>query len=39
MGTTIFFATLVITMSFIVDVVYRIIDPRIQLESIKIEEK
>ena len=39
MGTTIFFATLVITMSFIVDIIYRVIDPRIQLESIKIEEK
>ena len=39
MGTTIFFATLVIIMSFIVDIIYRIIDPRIQLENIKFEEK
>jgi oligopeptide transport system permease protein len=39
MGTTIFFAALVIIMSFIVDVIYRIIDPRIQLESTHIEEK
>jgi oligopeptide transport system permease protein len=31
MGTTIFFAALVITLSFIVDVLYKIIDPRIEL--------
>jgi oligopeptide transport system permease protein len=31
MGTTIFFAALVIMMSFIVDVLYKIIDPRIEL--------
>jgi oligopeptide transport system permease protein len=29
MGTTIFLATLIITMNFIVDVVYKLIDPRI----------
>ena len=39
MGTTIFFASLVIIMSFVVDIVYRIVDPRIQLESANIEEK
>ncbi|MDR1148728.1 MAG: ABC transporter permease [Spirochaetaceae bacterium] len=33
MGTTIFLATLVIIMSFTVDVIYKIVDPRIQLES------
>jgi oligopeptide transport system permease protein len=33
MGTTIFFATLVIIMSFLVDVLYKIIDPRIQLAN------
>jgi oligopeptide transport system permease protein len=33
MGTTIFFAALVIIMSFIVDVLYKLIDPRIQLAS------
>lgn len=33
MGTTIFFAALVIIMSFTVDVIYRIIDPRIQIEN------
>jgi oligopeptide transport system permease protein len=33
MGTTIFFASLVILMSFAVDVIYRIIDPRIQIEN------
>jgi oligopeptide transport system permease protein len=33
MGTTIFFATLVIIMSFTVDVIYRIIDPRIKLDN------
>jgi oligopeptide transport system permease protein len=38
MGTTIFFAALVILMSFTVDVIYRIIDPRIQLGSVKDEE-
>lgn len=32
MGTTIFLATLVIVMNFIVDVVYAIIDPRIKLK-------
>ena len=35
MGTTIFLAALVILMSFTVDVIYRIIDPRIQLGSVK----
>jgi oligopeptide transport system permease protein len=35
MGTTIFFAALVILMSFTVDIIYRIIDPRIQLGSVK----
>jgi len=33
MGTTIFFAAVVIIMSFTVDVIYRIIDPRIQIEK------
>jgi oligopeptide transport system permease protein len=33
MGTTIFFAVLVILMSFAVDVLYKVIDPRIQLSS------
>ena len=33
MGTTIFFATLVIIMSFIVDILYRVIDPHIQIED------
>ena len=35
MGTTIFLAALVILMSFTVDVIYRVIDPRIQLGSVK----
>jgi len=39
MGTTIFFAALVIMMSFIVDVIYRIIDPRIQIENVNLEEQ
>ena len=34
MGTTIFFAALVIIMSFTVDVIYRIIDPRIQIDNV-----
>jgi oligopeptide transport system permease protein len=33
MGTTIFFAALVIIMSFAVDVLYKLIDPRIQLSN------
>ncbi|MCL2472794.1 MAG: ABC transporter permease [Treponema sp.] len=33
MGTTIFFAALVIIMSFTVDIIYRIIDPRIQIDD------
>jgi oligopeptide transport system permease protein len=33
MGTTIFLAALVIIMSFTVDVIYKIIDPRIQIEN------
>ncbi|MDR1218992.1 MAG: ABC transporter permease [Treponema sp.] len=33
MGTTIFFAALVIIMSFLVDVLYKIIDPRIELAN------
>jgi oligopeptide transport system permease protein len=33
MGVTIYFAFLVMIMSFVVDIVYRIIDPRIQLEK------
>lgn len=33
MGTTIFFASLVIIMSFVVDVLYKVIDPRIQLAN------
>jgi oligopeptide transport system permease protein len=33
MGTTIFLATLVIIMSFTVDIIYKIIDPRIQIEN------
>ncbi|HHU49305.1 MAG TPA: ABC transporter permease [Clostridiales bacterium] len=32
MGTTIFLATLLITMNVLVDIVYKIIDPRIQLK-------
>jgi len=32
MGTTIFLATLMITMSLITDIVYKIVDPRIQLD-------
>ena len=32
MGTTIFLATLMVTMTFIVDIVYKIIDPRINLK-------
>ena len=32
MGTTIFLATLIITMNVIVDIVYKIIDPRIKLK-------
>lgn len=32
MGTTIFLATLVITMNTLVDIVYKLIDPRIQLK-------
>ena len=32
MGTTIFLATLVIIMNVIVDIVYKIIDPRIKLK-------
>ena len=32
MGTTIFLATLVICMNVIVDIVYKIIDPRIELK-------
>jgi oligopeptide transport system permease protein len=35
MGTTIFFAALVILLSFTVDVIYRIIDPRIQIDAVK----
>jgi oligopeptide transport system permease protein len=34
MGTTIFFASLVILMSFTVDIIYRIIDPRIKLDNV-----
>ena len=33
MGTTIFFAALVIVMSFAVDVLYKLVDPRIQLSN------
>jgi oligopeptide transport system permease protein len=33
MGTTVFLAALVITMSLLVDIVYKIIDPRIQLTN------
>ncbi|MHB9296470.1 oligopeptide transport system permease protein [Pillotina sp. SPG140] len=33
MGTTIFFASLVIAMNFIVDILYKIIDPRIHLSG------
>jgi oligopeptide transport system permease protein len=33
MGTTIFLAALVIVMSFTVDILYKIIDPRIQIEN------
>jgi oligopeptide transport system permease protein len=32
MGTTIFLATLIIVMNVLVDIVYKIIDPRIQLQ-------
>jgi oligopeptide transport system permease protein len=35
MGTTIFFAALVILLSFTVDVIYRVIDPRIQIDAVK----
>jgi oligopeptide transport system permease protein len=33
MGTTIFFAVLVIIMSFVVDVLYKLVDPRIQFSN------
>jgi oligopeptide transport system permease protein len=33
MGTTIFLASLVIIMSFVVDILYKVIDPRIQLAN------
>jgi oligopeptide transport system permease protein len=33
MGTTIFFAALVIIMSFFVDILYKVIDPRIQIAN------
>jgi oligopeptide transport system permease protein len=33
MGTTIFLASLVIVMSFVVDILYKVIDPRIQLAN------
>jgi oligopeptide transport system permease protein len=33
MGVTIYFAFLVMVMSFLVDIIYRVIDPRIQLEK------
>jgi oligopeptide transport system permease protein len=33
MGTTIFFAALVIALSFIVDILYKIVDPRIQFSN------
>ena len=32
MGTTIFLATLMITMNLITDIVYKIVDPRIKLD-------
>jgi oligopeptide transport system permease protein len=32
MGTTIFLATLLILMNVLVDIVYHIVDPRIQLK-------
>ena len=32
MGTTIFLATLMVFMTFIVDIIYKIIDPRINLK-------
>ena len=32
MGTTIFLATLIIVMNVIVDIVYKIVDPRIKLK-------
>ena len=32
MGTTIFLATLMITMNLITDIVYKLVDPRIQLD-------
>jgi oligopeptide transport system permease protein len=32
MGTTIFLATLIIVMNVLVDIVYKIIDPRIKLK-------
>jgi oligopeptide transport system permease protein len=32
MGTTIFLATLMVTMTLITDIVYKLIDPRITLE-------
>jgi ABC-type dipeptide/oligopeptide/nickel transport system permease component len=33
MGTTIFLAALVIILSFTVDILYKVIDPRIQLSD------
>jgi oligopeptide transport system permease protein len=33
MGTTIFLAALVVLMSFAVDIIYKIVDPRIQIDS------
>jgi oligopeptide transport system permease protein len=32
MGTTIFLATLIVIMNVIVDIVYKIVDPRIKLK-------
>ena len=32
MGTTIFLATLIILMNVVVDIVYKIVDPRIKLK-------
>lgn len=32
MGTTIFLATLMITMNLITDIVYKMVDPRIKLD-------
>jgi len=32
MGTTIFLATLIVVMNVIVDIVYKIVDPRIKLK-------